>query len=103
MVVVHVLAYECVRLHRAVRVHLGHVHVVDEVDQPSAAGGPVVAPRFLLQGLFQYGCVGEEQTMQERQKNKNKKITRARTDGGAEKEPFSDAFQQRRVSIFGDV
>lgn len=62
VVVVHVLAYECVRLHRAVRIHLGHIHVVYEVDQPSAAWRPIVAPCFLLKGLFQHRCIGDERT-----------------------------------------
>lgn len=60
VLVVHVLAYERVWLHRAVRVHLGHVHVVYEVNEPPAARGAVVAAGFLLQGFFQHGCVGDE-------------------------------------------
>lgn len=59
VLVVHVLAYERVGLHRAVRVHLRHVHVVYEVDEPPAARGAVVAAGFLLQGFFQHGCVGD--------------------------------------------
>ena len=35
-----------------VRIELGHVEVVDEVDQPEAPGRPVVAPRLSwVQGL----------------------------------------------------
>jgi len=35
-----------------VRIELGHVEVVDEVDQPEAPGRPVVAPRLCsVQGL----------------------------------------------------
>lgn len=60
MVVVHVLAYECVRLDCAVCIHFRHIHVVYEVDQSSAAWGAVVAPSFLLEGLFQYRYVREE-------------------------------------------
>lgn len=52
MVVVHVLADECVRLHGSIGVHLGHVHVIDEVDKPLAAGGAVVPPGLLLQGFL---------------------------------------------------
>ena len=59
VVVVHVLAYECVRLHCAICIHLGHIHVVYEVDQSSAAWRAVVAPGFLLKGLFQHGYVGD--------------------------------------------
>lgn len=59
VIVVHVLAYECVRLHCAIRIHLRHIHVVYEVDQCSAARRSVVTPRFLLKGLFQHRCAGE--------------------------------------------
>lgn len=51
--VVHVLPDEGVRGHGPVLVHLGHVHVVDEVDQLLRARRPVVSPRFLLQRLLQ--------------------------------------------------
>ena len=43
MLVVHVLPDEGVGLHGAVGVHLGHVHVVDEVDQTLGARGTIVA------------------------------------------------------------
>lgn len=66
VVVVHVLAYECVRLHRAVRIHLGHIHVVYKVDESSAAWRSIVAACFLLKGLFQHRCAGEEWTSRER-------------------------------------
>jgi len=59
MVIVHMLAYECVRLDRAICIHLRHIHVVYEVDQSSAAWRSIVAARFLLKGLFQHSCVGE--------------------------------------------
>lgn len=78
VVVVHVLAYECVRLHRAVRIHLGHIHVVYEVDQPSAAWRPIVAPCFLLKGLFQHRCIGDERTSGERKCRKDRKDTENR-------------------------
>lgn len=70
VVVVHVLAYECVRLHRAICIHLRHIHVVYEVDQSSAAWRSVVAPCFLLKGLFQHGCVGDEWTSREQKRGK---------------------------------
>lgn len=70
VVVVHVLAYECMRLHRAVRIHLGHIHVIDEVDQSSASWRSIVTPGFLLQGLFQHRCV-EESREQKCRKRKN--------------------------------
>ena len=60
MVVVEVLAYECVRLAGPVDVHLGHVEVVDEVDESLGGRGGVVAAGLLLQGLLQHswGAVG---------------------------------------------
>lgn len=61
VVVVHVLPYERVRLYCAIRIHLRHIHVIYEVDQPSAAWRSVVAPRFLLKRLFQHRCVGDAQ------------------------------------------
>lgn len=70
VVVVHVLAYECMRLHCAVRIHLGHIHVIDEVDQSSASWRSIVTPGFLLQGLFQHRCV-EESREQKCRKRKN--------------------------------
>lgn len=75
VVVVHVLTYECVRLHRAVRIHLRHIHVVYEVDQPPAAWRSIVAPCFLLKGLFQNGYVGEEWTSREQKCRKDRKNT----------------------------
>lgn len=60
MHVVHVLAYDCVGLHRAVRIHFRHVHVVYEVNESPAARGAVVAASFLLQRFFQYSCMGDE-------------------------------------------
>lgn len=60
MHVVHVLAYDSVGLHRAVRVHFRHVHVVYEVDESPAARGAVVAAGFLLQRFFQDSCTGDE-------------------------------------------
>lgn len=71
MVVVHMLAYECVRLHRAVLIHLRHVHVIYEVDQPPAAWRSIVAPCFLLKGLFQHGYVGEEWMSKEQKSRKD--------------------------------
>lgn len=62
MVIVHVLAYECMRLDGAIRIHLRHIHIVYEVDQSSAAWRSIVAPGLLLKGLFQHRCVGEERT-----------------------------------------
>ena len=46
--VVEVLANERVRLHGEVLVDLGHVHVVDEVDETSCARRPEVTTSFLL-------------------------------------------------------
>ncbi len=59
VVVVHVLAYEGVRLHRAICIYFRHVHVVYEVDQSSAARWSIVAPCFLLKGLFQHSYEGD--------------------------------------------
>ena len=53
MLIVHVLSEERVRLHGTVRVHFGHVHIVDEVDEALGARRTVVAARFLLQRLLQ--------------------------------------------------
>lgn len=53
VVVVQVLAYECVWLHRAVHVHLRHVEVVDEVDEPFSRWGSKFTTGFLLQGFLQ--------------------------------------------------
>lgn len=50
--VVHVLPDERVGGHRPVLVHLGHVHVVDKVDELLGAWGAVVPPGFLLQWLL---------------------------------------------------
>lgn len=78
VLVVHVLAYERVGLHRAVGVHLRHVHVVYEVDEPPAARGAVVAAGFLLQGFFQHRCVGGEPRSRVQGSEKNQK-TKAKT------------------------
>ena len=51
--VVHVLTDDRVRTHGSIGVDLGHVHVVQEVDQLLAARGAVVLPRLLLQRLLQ--------------------------------------------------
>lgn len=60
VIVVHVLAYECVRLHSAICIHLRHIHVVYEVDQSSATRRSIVTSCFLLKRLFQHRYVGEE-------------------------------------------
>ena len=52
------LAYQCVRLAGPVDVHLGHVEVVDEVDESLGGRGGVVAAGLLLQGLLQHSCRG---------------------------------------------
>lgn len=53
VVVVQVLAYECVRLHRPVHVHLGHVEVVYEVDELFSRWRSKLTAGFLLQGFLQ--------------------------------------------------
>lgn len=60
MNVVHMLSYERVRLHRAICIHLRHIHVIYEVDQLFTAWGSIVTAHFLLQGLFHHGCMGRE-------------------------------------------
>ena len=75
VVVVHVLAYECVRLHSAICIHLRHIHVVYEVDQSSAAWRSIVAPCFLLKGLFQHRCGRDEWTSREQKCRKERMNT----------------------------
>lgn len=53
VVVVKVLAYECVRLDRPVNVHLGHVEVVYEVDESLGGRRSKFTASFLLQGFLQ--------------------------------------------------
>lgn len=43
------LTYECVRLYSAVSIHLGHVHVIDEIDQLFGSWWTVCLASFLLQ------------------------------------------------------
>lgn len=63
VLVVEMLSQECVRLHSSVGVHLGHVHVVDEVDETFGAWRAVVAAGFLFERLLEHalqhlrGCV----------------------------------------------
>ena len=52
--VVQMLSDERVRLNCTVRVHLGHVHVVDEVDEFLGARRTVVSPGLLLQRLLHH-------------------------------------------------
>lgn len=73
VLVVHVLAYEGVGLHRAVRVHLRHVHVVYEVDECPAARGAVVAAGFLLQRFFQYRYMEDKPRSREQGSKKKSK------------------------------
>ena len=51
--IVHVLSDDCVRAHRPVAVDLGHVHVIQEVDQLLASRRAVVFPCLLLQRFLQ--------------------------------------------------
>ena len=57
MSVVHVLPDEGVGLHGSVGVHLRHVDVVYEVDQPFRARRAVVPARLLLERLLQHRCI----------------------------------------------
>ena len=41
------------RLHSPVGVHLGHVHVVNEIDELLVAWGTIVSAGFLFQRLLQ--------------------------------------------------
>lgn len=50
---VHVLPDEGVGGHRPVLVHLGHVHVVNEIDELLIAWGTIVSASFLFQRLLQ--------------------------------------------------
>lgn len=60
MTVVQMLSYERVRLHRAICIHLRHIHVIYAVDQPFTASGSIVTACFLLQGLLHQSCIGRE-------------------------------------------
>lgn len=53
VVVVEVLAYECVRLDSPVNIHLWHVEVVYEVDESLSVGRSKFTTSFLLQGFLQ--------------------------------------------------
>uniref|UniRef100_A0A1I8JGD9 CCHC-type domain-containing protein n=1 Tax=Macrostomum lignano TaxID=282301 RepID=A0A1I8JGD9_9PLAT len=53
MAVVHVLPNQSVRLHREVLVYLGHIQIVDEVDQLLGARRTKVSSSLLLQRLLQ--------------------------------------------------
>lgn len=53
VVVVKVLAYECVRLDGPVNIHLWHVEVVYEVDESLCGGRSKLTTSFLLQGFLQ--------------------------------------------------
>ena len=52
--VVKVLSQQCVRLHSAVRVNLGHVHVIDEVDHLLLAWRTVLLTSLLLKRLLHH-------------------------------------------------
>lgn len=52
VVVVKVLAYECVRLDGPINVHLRHVEVIYEVDEPLSGRRSKFTASFLLQGLL---------------------------------------------------
>ena len=54
MVVVEVLSDKGMWLHGEVLIDLGHVHVVDEVDQAASSGRTEVAASLLLQRLLQH-------------------------------------------------
>ena len=54
VVVVQVLPKECVRLDSTIRVHLGHVHIINEVHQLLVAWRAIVLPRLLLQWLLHH-------------------------------------------------
>lgn len=73
MTVVHMLPYERVGLHCAICIHLRHIHVIYEVDQPFTAWGSIVTARFLLQGLFHHSCTGREH--EQRQETEKKKCS----------------------------
>ena len=52
--VVKVLPQQCVRLYGAVRVNLGHVHVIDEVDHLFLARRTVLFTSLLLERLLHH-------------------------------------------------
>ena len=54
VLVVDVLSNEGDGCLRVVRVQLGHVEIVQEINQPLLAWRPVVLPCLLLQGLLQH-------------------------------------------------
>ena len=54
MVVVQVLSDQSVRLYGEVLVNLGHVHVINEVDESSGARGSEVTPSLLLERLLKH-------------------------------------------------
>lgn len=51
--VVQVLPDDSVGLHGPVGVHLGHVHVINEIDKLLIAWGAVISAGFLFQRLLQ--------------------------------------------------
>lgn len=56
VVVVKMLADERVRLNRPVNIHLRHVEVIYEVDEPLRCGRSKFATSFLLQRFLQDTC-----------------------------------------------
>lgn len=58
VVIVHVLAYECVGLNCAICVHLRYIQVINEANHLSSAWGAVDASSFLLKRLFQNSYTG---------------------------------------------
>lgn len=54
MAIVQMLPHQSVRLDGTIAVHLGHIDVVNKVDQGLVAGRSVVATRFLFQRFLQY-------------------------------------------------
>lgn len=53
VVVVKVLAYECVRLDGPINIHLGHVEIVYKVDECLTGRRSKFTTGFLLQGFLQ--------------------------------------------------
>lgn len=56
MLVVHMLSDQSVRLYGAIFINLGHVDIINKVDETLRPGRPVVSSCFFLKRLLQNGC-----------------------------------------------